>query len=332
MNASPYNLFEPYIGALVRRTVQSSVLLLVLCMVISCAATPPRENNDGLNGDSINPPVPVLAPAEPQQNNKESPKIDAVSLEHTENAIDALLVGKVAIAKQELNVVLQREPENKVARSLLAQINTNPKRYFQGQEPFSYILQPGDTLSSIAQRFLDEPLKFYILARFNGISNPSSVAPGRTIRVPGYRDTDTPVAALSNESRSEKAVVVQPSNDKLISQHKLEQTQREITLAYATGTDAISAGDTTKALDAFNAVLKLNPEHEGAKKQIAAIKADGIETLHKDALVEYNKQNLDKAIDLWDHVLALLPTHQNAKLYRARAVDLKTRLLKLEQR
>ena len=49
-------------------------------------------------------------------------------------------------------------------------------------------------------------------------------------------------------------------------------------------------------------------------------------------MTEYRKQNLDKAIDLWDRVLALDPNHELAKLYRARAVELKVRLEKLDKK
>jgi tetratricopeptide (TPR) repeat protein len=244
---------------------------------------------------------------------------------------------------------------------------------------------------SIAQRFLDEPHKFYILARFNGVNDPSRLTAGRTIRVPGQRDVaesnvaTTVTAAVDSRVRRarhfhdagkyqqaidllegsatgnsderdllvlsyekyagelqrqrnfdgartllEKALAIRPANEGLRAQLRNVEKQREIDANYQAAMDAIAAGDNPRALDSFNAVLKLDPAHEEANKQIARLRTDAAESIHRDALVEYNKQNLDKAIDLWDHVLALLPTHQNAKLYRARAIDLRYRLLKLQ--
>jgi len=54
--------------------------------------------------------------------------------------------------------------------------------------------------------------------------------------------------------------------------------------------------------------------------------------MHKDAMQEYSKQNLDQAIAIWDRALAVLPNHADAKFYRARALDLKSRLQKLDQK
>ncbi len=51
-----------------------------------------------------------------------------------------------------------------------------------------------------------------------------------------------------------------------------------------------------------------------------------------EAMTEYRKQNLEKSIELWDAVLALDPNHELAKLYRARAVELKEKLEKLDKK
>lgn len=382
-------MFERWISAAVPRRVGHGVILAMLCALVSCVTVPSRENGNSAEVKPQAPPPPVVTAAEIQ--NTERQKAEAETLEHIQKALSKLQVGQTADAKTELDVVFRRDPGNKLARSLLMQIQTDPARYFGGTDSFNYTLQQGDTLQSIAQRFLEEPLKFFILARFNGISDPSRVAPGRIIKVPGYKTGNAPPAAplaieetptqrarrfhdtgkysqaietlegsatgngeardllavsyakyadelvqkqnlTAAQSQMEKALALQPNNEKLQGQLKQIEKQRDIMTNYKIGNDALAARDTAKALDAFNAVLKLNPWHEGAKKQIAAIKADHVESMHKDAMVEYNKQNLDQAIALWDRVLALLPTHQSARLYRARAVDLKTRLMKLEQR
>ena len=375
------------------------MVLVVLCALVSCAtvSSPKKAENSAA---APMPPAPAVT-------NPEISGGDAVAREHLQNAMNALQAGREANAKTELDAVLRHDPENKVARSLLAQIQTDPAKYFSAQDSFNYTLQPGDTLPGIAQRFLDEPLKFHILARFNGITDPSRLAPGRVIKVPGKKagtiasaaagddshraDSSPPrvesarggsesrtqrarqfydagkyqqaiealegSGAANGEAREllalcygkyaeelvqnrnlidaqsvlENALSIQPGNDKLRKQLRQVQKQREVMRLYKAGTESMAAGDSDKALDAFNAVLKLDPTHEDAKKQVASISSDNVESMHKDALLEYNKQNLDKAIDLWDRVLALLPTHSSAKLYRARAIDLRSKLQKLDQ-
>jgi len=323
----------------------------------------------------------------------EAPKVDTLSArEHIQNAVTALQYGQEANAKVDLEAALRQEPDSKMAKSLMAQILADPVQYFGGQESFSYTVQSGDSLSTIARRFLDDPLKFHILAKFSDIPDPSHLQPGQTIRVPGKKPPDAPVApaapaaeesrahqakrfydagkyqdaiellegggAESSEGRDllvlsyikyadelaqkanlleaqsvlEKAVTIQPNNDKLKKQLKQVEKQRDAARLYKAGMDAVAAGDSAKALDAFNAVLKLDPTHEGAKKQILNMKSDAVESMHKDAMTEYRKQNLDKAIDLWDRVLALDPNHELAKLYRARAVELKGKLEKLDKK
>lgn len=347
--------------------------------------SPPVAGRAGgvVKPEDAKPGIPAKSPAE-------IAKFDSLSArEHIQNAVTALQYGQEANAKLDLEAALRQEPENKTAKSLMSQIQADPVQYFGGQESFSYTVQSGDSLSTIARRFLDDPLKFHILAKFGGISDPSHLEPGQTIRIPGkkppevqatpsvedlrvqqakrFYDTAKYQDAIellesggveSGEARDllvlsyikyadelaqkanlleaqnilEKAVSIQPANDKLKKQLKLVERQREAARLYKTGVDAVAAGDTPKALDAFNAVLKLDPTHEGAKRQIVSMKMDAVESMHKDAMTEYRKQNLDKAIDLWDRVLALEASHELAKLYRARAVELKTKLEKLDKK
>ena len=395
------------------RRCRAGLVLVVLCSLVSCVASSPKKVDSAPAATPAAQNVPASAVTFPELS-----KDNAVAREHLQNAINALQLGQEANAKKELDVVLRNEPDNKVARSLLAQINIDPSKYFSSQEAFNYTLQSGDTLTSIAQRFLDEPLKFHILARLNGITDPIRLAPGRVIKVPGKKAGSVPASVVAedshragsarggdeprrvdvpparaetarddgrtlqarrlydtgkyqqaietlagsgagnNEARDllalaygkyaeelvqndnlldaqsvlENALSLQPGNDKLRKQLKQVQKQREVARLYKAGTESMVAGDNDKALDTFNALLKLEPKHEATQQHIASINAFAVEAMHKDAMVEYGKQNLDQAISLWDRVLAMLPSHANAKLYRARAVDLKSRLLKLDQK
>lgn len=73
---------------------------------------------------------------------------------------------------------------------MLESIEGDPQAML-GAKSFTYTTKPGDTFPSLAQRFLGNRDKFYALARYNGIDNPSELIAGRTLRIPG----DEPRAA-----------------------------------------------------------------------------------------------------------------------------------------
>ena len=54
-----------------------------------------------------------------------------------------------------------------------------------GSTNFNYTIQPDDTLARLAQRFLGDRHLFYILARYNDISQPNRIQVGQVIKVPG---------------------------------------------------------------------------------------------------------------------------------------------------
>ncbi len=87
--------------------------------------------------------------------------------------------------------VLRRDPADGIARQLLSQIDGDPRQML-GAESYSYTLREGETLSTIAQRALGNPMMFWILARYNGIAVPEAVQPGQVIQVPGRRPAAQP--------------------------------------------------------------------------------------------------------------------------------------------
>ncbi len=319
---------------------------------------------------------------------------------HIAEAIKALQVGNVDKAERELEEVIRQEPNNVIALNLLVQINTPAEKYFGEKQSFRYKVKSGESLSTIARKFLKEPLKFYILAKYNNIKNPGKVKVGQTIRIPGtppivnlppkkkkpvatasttdeaklrlalarrlyesgkYQEAidhlesmedKEPYAAkrrdllvltyaqyanvltekaelLEAEAVLEKAVSMEPKNQKLKNQLTRIRNQREAGVLYNTGLQALNEGNQDEAYEAFSKVLELNPKHEMARRKVTEIKSEVIESLHKSAMQHYRKQELDKAIVIWDKVLEMDPEHELAKLYRARAIGLKKRFDKL---
>jgi len=105
--------------------------------------------------------------------------------------IELLNAGKPAEARKRLTKVLKSQPNDRVAASLLKQIDVAPE-ILLGKRSFDYVATPADSMSLLAQRFLDDPMLFYALARYNGIAAPGRLEPGRKLRIPGTAHSDAP--------------------------------------------------------------------------------------------------------------------------------------------
>ena len=101
-----------------------------------------------------------------------------------ERAVALLGEGKRAEARAEVVQVLVDQPGHPAARSLLGQIDINPK-VLLGEKNYPYVVKPGDTISGLADRLLGDRLMFYALARYNGMDRATSLAVGRTLLIPG---------------------------------------------------------------------------------------------------------------------------------------------------
>lgn len=104
--------------------------------------------------------------------------------ERVEEAIQRLRQGHREQARVELQAALLAEPNNQRARRLLSAIEADPK-VLLGEKHYLYKVRPGETLWSLSQRLLGDPLLFYALARYNGIETPENMEGGRTLMIPG---------------------------------------------------------------------------------------------------------------------------------------------------
>jgi tetratricopeptide (TPR) repeat protein len=98
-------------------------------------------------------------------------------------ALQFLATGKASEARAELHAYLKAIPQSSSAEDLLRQINTPGNRYFPEQS-FDVQLTSGQSLSTLAHQYLGSTLKFYALAKYNGIDDPSRVNIGQTIKIP----------------------------------------------------------------------------------------------------------------------------------------------------
>jgi len=101
-----------------------------------------------------------------------------------ENVIAALDQGDEATARKLIKAIQKRTPGDPSARVLAESIDKDPVELL-GPKYFSYTTQPGETMVGLAQRFLGNTLKFYQLARYNGIKVPATLAAGTVLHIPG---------------------------------------------------------------------------------------------------------------------------------------------------
>jgi tetratricopeptide (TPR) repeat protein len=98
-------------------------------------------------------------------------------------AEDLLQKGDAERARVELKACLDKEPDSKAARELLAEIETPLSKLYPKQH-FSVTLGRSETLSGLAATYLGDPLAFYGLARYNNIAQAAMIIAGEQIRIP----------------------------------------------------------------------------------------------------------------------------------------------------
>jgi hypothetical protein len=87
-------------------------------------------------------------------------------------------------ARVELLAIIATAPDNIAAPRLLREMDEDAQAML-GPQNFAYTVRLGETLETIAARFLGDPLRFYILARYNGIAAPASIVEGQVLMIPG---------------------------------------------------------------------------------------------------------------------------------------------------
>lgn len=107
-----------------------------------------------------------------------------VSASDVDTIQSVLMRGDRKGAENLLKPLLKREPMNPRLLLLRDSIRRDPKELL-GPVSYPYTVRSGESFEEIAARLLGNRLKAYQLARYNGLDNPSKLAAGQTIQVPG---------------------------------------------------------------------------------------------------------------------------------------------------
>lgn len=105
------------------------------------------------------------------------------------DVVAALEAGDVDRARRMLAAMAKRDPTDAQVLILKQSIEADPVALL-GTRSFAYVVERGDTLPELAQRHLGNRLKFFLLARYNGLKT-GQLTRGQSLRIPGT----APVAA-----------------------------------------------------------------------------------------------------------------------------------------
>lgn len=235
-----------------------------------------------------------------------------------------LLQGRYAEGEQQLRRYLAKYPNDRPAQNLLRQLTVDPKVAL-GAVSRNYVVQPGDSYSTLAARDLGDSNQFLLLARYNGSTNPSALRVGETVHLPttAARGTASGSASARSSGRNVATMVVTPATPPDASSSD-ESPAVKAQRLQAQSTALLKQGQKDQALARLDEALTLDPHVKPAGDP--AVRTPLLASYHERAVVLYRDQKLDQAIALWDRILAVDPGYERAVIYRARALELQRRL------
>jgi tetratricopeptide (TPR) repeat protein len=283
------------------------------------------------------PPPPPPPPPKPVVHSPEQARA------LTRDALEPLQAGDEEKARVMLEQAQLLDPGYELPRRLLQQIFSDPQRDY-GSQSFTYRVERGDTLATIAQRFLNDKYLFYALAKYNDIKVPKNLTVGQTIRIWGKPPRVAPPRVAAAESALEPRVAEpprpqveapakppEPPPAPAPEVPKVSPARAEADKLVAQGQRAQQTGRPEAALAAYDAALKRDPSHPDAARLAASARKEQAALLNKEATAEFSRQNLCTAISLWNRVIELDPEQRLAPMKRAQALELREKLCKIDE-
>jgi tetratricopeptide (TPR) repeat protein len=237
-------------------------------------------------------------------------------------AVDQLQGGDETSARLTLGKALALDATNDLAKKMQDQIGADAQKEL-GATFFRYTVQPADSLSKIAAQYMGDRFRFYILAKYNDMANPSRLAAGQVIKIPGKAP---PPGSVPPKAPDATDPTSKPAPDQPAPTPAPPPPKNDYATQMQKGRDLQKAGDLEGAYAAFGEAISNNPGNRDAILQRDAARAALVRSYDREATQAFQRQNLDLAISKWDRILELDPSNQKAKLEREHALDLKKRL------
>ncbi len=316
------------------RTAAAGGTLMALLVAAGCATPPPAPVAPApvapppvVVVEAPKPVAPVVPEITPAQAKAQAQRLAIETIDFLQN-------GDEASARAALEQAQALDASNDLARKLMDQIKADPQKEL-GSVSFRYTVQRDDSMSKLAQQYLGDRFRFYILARYNDIPNPSKLAAGQVLKIPGKAPpagAPATVAATAARPATPAAAAMSPvaaeSGDEAIKVASVDAAtpRNASSVLMQQGLDMQRAGNIEGAYDAFREAAQRDPGNRDAVLQRDALHGQLARRYERDARQAFQRQNLDEAIAKWDRVLALEPANQKAKLERERAIDLRKRM------
>ena len=282
------------------------------------ASTTPGTPRPGI-APAATAPAPELSPAQAK----------AQAQKHVVDAMDLLQNGDEAAARKELEQALALDPGNDLARNLHDQVEADAQKEL-GTVFFRYTVQRDDSLSKLAQQYLGDRFKFYILAKYNDIANPGRLAAGQVIKIPGKAPSAPPAPAVARPTRpepgAESATRAPESEPAPPPAEAKADAKADAKALVQRGMQLQKSGDLEGAYAALGDAVRHDPANREATTQREAVRQALVHRYEREAVAAFQRQNLDVAIARWTSVLDIDPGNQKARLERERAADLKRRV------
>ena len=291
-----------------------AVVMAVAGLVWGCAAPPPAADTAPA---AARPAAPVAAPvpAPPPVPELSPAQANAQAQRLALDAVEQLQNGDETAARLTLDKAMALDPTNDLAKKLADQIKADAQKEL-GTVFFRYTVQRDDSLSKLAQQYMGDRFRFYILAKYNDMANPSKLSAGQVIKIPGRQPATPPAvaapAAAAPAADAAATPEAKPSGDvaELLQKAKDFETKGNLEGAYATYSEA----------------AKKTPVNAEAVRRRDASRSALLRQLDREGTQAFQRQNLDLAIAKWDRVLELDPNNQKARLERERCLDLKKKM------
>jgi tetratricopeptide (TPR) repeat protein len=273
----------------------------------AAAATPPAA--------PAPPPAPEISPAQAKA------QAQRLAIE----AVDQLQNGDEASARTTLERALSLDPANELARKLTEEIKADAQKEL-GPVFFRYTVQRDDSLSKLAQQFMGDRFRFWILAKYNDIPNPSKLAAGQVIKIPGRAPASPPAGTRPAGRPGETTDPNTKAAPTAAEPAPAAPPRDDLALLLQKGTQLQANGDLEGAYATFGDAAARFPGNQEALRKRDGAKVALVQRYDREATQAFQRQNLDLAIAKWDKILEIDPANQKAKLERDRATDLKKRL------
>lgn len=273
-------------------------------------------------GEGSTPACPVFDPLDTTQ--------------HLRKAVEPLMAGDVATARDELRLALCQDPDDATAKSLVWQLDAVAEDAL-GHDFFCYEVQSGDSMPRIAKRFLGDPYRFFLLARYNEIEAPGRLRLGQCLRIPGppeapgdqgerlYRCGVSELGAGQTKSAFEffrDASRIASTRER--AQAKvLELTPAVVALYRKEGAAALRAQSYGRATHAFRTILEIDPANESVERLLRdteTVQRRLVDLLSGEAQEALERGERDEAVADLEKVLEMDPHNEGARSLRSQAL------------